>query len=111
VGKERDSNHAETRHSRQEEIRHLTDELRQLQDLYEQGQIDEEHFFVKRGPLVRRRLELTDLERKAKAAQHRDWFLAGGVGFRNLSAELEELRGWSQESRAAQAIKIVSLPR
>lgn len=72
--KKRDSNHAETFKTRQEEIRRLTDEIIRLDDLYEQGQIDKEQY-QKRGPLVRKRLELTDLERKEKAKRHRDWFI------------------------------------
>lgn len=89
--KERDSNHAETFKTRQEEIRRLTDELQHLQGLYEQGQISEEQFFLKRGPLVRRRLGLTDLVRKEKfnAVQHRDWLLSKKIDAQRL-AEIED---------------------
>ena len=88
MGKKKDQNQPESRQARLEEIRRLTDEIIRLDDLYEQGQIDKEQY-QKRGPLVRKRIELTDLVRKEKTAKHRDWFLADEIGAQRL-AEIED---------------------
>ena len=75
---------------RHQEILQLKGELKRLQDLFNQGRIDEERWQRERMPLHRRLKELVAQEKAEKYDSHRKWFLQGVTSLKDVWATIED---------------------